>query len=284
MNPSHGCGASSSSSSWVTWESPNPTAGRQRYAHIWANAQSNMPASSGTRAPPARTEDQELTEGVDDHQHILWGTVSNSSSEHESGTNSGSSGAKKQKMAARDSSLDGALLVGDNSSSNGSLQSHESLVLNDRLGDEAAKIEEFTTSNFQDKELPLSRAELNFMRRLSRDELSALLPRDHLGNMLSVGSLNHPVGKCSPCALSARAKGCKQDIFCLFCHYNDHPDKKVNKCRPSKNQRLRYRNCLERLEGHMRQTGDIMHEELAESLHRSKTRSAIKTGMGKLSL
>jgi hypothetical protein len=91
--------------------------------------------------------------------------------------------------------------------------------------------------------------EMNSFRELPYDQLVGLLPKDSEGKATSIGSVDHEFDTCSPCAFMVRSRGCKQGIYCGFCHFphSEDVDKRRNRPRPCKAQRMRFQKTLDRL-------------------------------------
>lgn len=63
-------------------------------------------------------------------------------------------------------------------------------------------------------------------------ELLKKLPRDEMGNPLSLGSVGHEEGSCKPCVFAHNeAKPCQNGIRCGFCHYSHPPKKRLRLCK-----------------------------------------------------
>jgi hypothetical protein len=62
--------------------------------------------------------------------------------------------------------------------------------------------------------------DLNWLETFDNSTLETLVPRDpYTGRPLTIGSIEHPEGKCRPCIFFLRAK-CFKGLRCTFCHFN----------------------------------------------------------------
>eukprot|EP00418_Pyrodinium_bahamense_P009806 CAMPEP_0179105752 /NCGR_PEP_ID=MMETSP0796-20121207/49128_1 /TAXON_ID=73915 /ORGANISM="Pyrodinium bahamense, Strain pbaha01" /LENGTH=291 /DNA_ID=CAMNT_0020803745 /DNA_START=33 /DNA_END=908 /DNA_ORIENTATION=+ len=94
---------------------------------------------------------------------------------------------------------------------------------------------------------------------LSEDEVLALFPRGQDGELLSVGSLRHGEGLCTPC-LFEKMHACHRGVHCEYCHFPHEVQKKKTR-RPSMKKRRRRQKNREL-------------EELAEGQHQSSDEEA----------
>lgn len=172
--------------------------------------------------------------------HVLW-------KGHERDSSS-SSGSKDTSSSSRvETSLEGIEIVqssgssGDSSKQQRESQSRER-VTNPLEGNSSASI-------VQKERDVLHRPDMEKLMSMPYERLVEFLPRDDEGNPGSIGSIDHYNGKCNPCAFMKRSRGCKQAVYCGFCHF-PHSEKTDKVHRPSHNrprkaERMRFQQSLD---------------------------------------
>jgi len=191
----------------------------------------------GTRTPRRNYHGGSQSSSTTMGDHVLW-----KGSEVDS-CSSISSGSKHTSSSSRDEpGLEGIAIVQDgNSSGDSTNQPKESRERGTKSWASAAKIRE-------ERDV-LPRPDLENMRSMPYEELVDLLPKDDEGKPGSIGSIEHGIDACNPCAFMNRSRGCKQGIYCGFCHHISHSEEvdKVRKNCPRKAQRMRFQKTVDRL-------------------------------------
>jgi hypothetical protein len=100
------------------------------------------------------------------------------------------------------------------------------------------------------------------LRTLPYDELANLLPIDAEGEPTSIGSLDHDL-HCNPCAFMIRSRGCKQGVYCRFCHLPHSGEIKKNRPRPCQKQRIRFKNTLDQLKAKVEESPETFNADEA---------------------
>mmetsp|Transcript_92098 Transcript_92098/g.298152 ORF Transcript_92098/g.298152 Transcript_92098/m.298152 type:complete len:376 (-) Transcript_92098:101-1228(-) len=77
------------------------------------------------------------------------------------------------------------------------------------------------------------------LKELADQGILQQVPRNESGELSSVGSISHAVGKCSPCLFWYK-KSCVKGLHCSYCHIR-HPGQKNKRIRPSKKTRMQRR-------------------------------------------
>jgi len=79
-------------------------------------------------------------------------------------------------------------------------------------------------------------------------ELLTRVPFDERGHRTSIGSIGHYEETChGPCCFVHLPSGCRNGVYCEWCHFPHERDTKKKKSQPCKAQRNRYRRHQERL-------------------------------------
>eukprot|EP00403_Amphidinium_massartii_P002363 CAMPEP_0178385578 /NCGR_PEP_ID=MMETSP0689_2-20121128/8103_1 /TAXON_ID=160604 /ORGANISM="Amphidinium massartii, Strain CS-259" /LENGTH=428 /DNA_ID=CAMNT_0020005861 /DNA_START=18 /DNA_END=1301 /DNA_ORIENTATION=+ len=76
------------------------------------------------------------------------------------------------------------------------------------------------------------------LRELAKQGILQVIPRDHKGQITSVGSLLHAKSACRPCSFWAGHQHCTYGIACTYCHF-PHVGMEHRRLRPSKQMRVR---------------------------------------------
>mmetsp|Transcript_5926 Transcript_5926/g.22569 ORF Transcript_5926/g.22569 Transcript_5926/m.22569 type:complete len:380 (+) Transcript_5926:63-1202(+) len=112
------------------------------------------------------------------------------------------------------------------------------------------------------------------------------VPRDEVGEPLSLGSARHASSTCWPCTFVATEVGCKRGILCKFCHAS-HDDTKKITLRHCQGRRERYRKVVKQfidkiqadpsafLQGELKLPPSIEHDPTLKASFHSKLSSLI---------
>jgi len=74
------------------------------------------------------------------------------------------------------------------------------------------------------------------------------IPRDDDGFPTSIGSIGHATGDCVPCDFVFKPLGCRNGMFCSFCHLKNHTSSRQrNRERPCKGKRQRHQKFMDRM-------------------------------------
>ena len=88
------------------------------------------------------------------------------------------------------------------------------------------------------------------------EQLLGMLPKGPAGEATSIGSVLHDTAQCQPCRSVVAGRPCFRGIRCPFCHMaHTRHSEDVNQegpPRPSRDQRRRYNNLVERVQAQIR--------------------------------
>lgn len=194
---------------------------------------SSAPAPSSPTAGTGKISRQ-AGPSMDSHMHVVWGGIEDSAKSEESSCSNHPGAAailedRKSGVLFQEISSDGTQEC--TSGDSGAEMSRLALAARHLSGESKnGEMQQFDTSG------------------AGLHSLLDKVPVDENGERMSVGSIMHDQD-CTPCAFLLRRQGCVNGILCNFCHFSHDAakQKKPNRARPCKGQRLRYRKQFNRL-------------------------------------